>query len=452
MNYSLDDVDLAIEGLRSKLGVGKNQALQEEFAAGLHPHLLSYDKLSSSKCSLSVIEKYLVGAKSYLQQPSNFYDIFPACRAVNIVLFLNRALDALLRKKVTNLSQRLDRLTKESGHDPFDAVAFELITAARYLEHPSVTHVSFVEESPPKKTPDIILECLGIETSVECKKLDRSQNYTIAIRNAVRDSLNVIISSFRANDISALIDVTFHCDPKEVSTSQIVDASVAAFKHQSVIVEPEFTVKAARLPRYTNDNYMLYPSPDFFWKRYGFRIRSDWFGIVSQNICSRGRVKVPARLQGRLSGGESSWLDKLSWDTAVKWKISSEEVVAKYRRFAFDGLFKGIQQIKDSGLNSVVHLWLESEYYIGGRQSSLRDLLQRLSNNPSNDFGWVLINETLLDVSPKGCFDFIEHGHFIGGPGALTRKPIIVGIFLPDSSYSDTGEFGVGTELPDIDS
>jgi hypothetical protein len=159
---------------------------------------------------------------------------------VNVVQWLNTSLETLSANKAKELEPRLERLTREVDHDAFDAVMFELTAAARYAEQPTAAGLEFIAENPQKKTPDFVVRVDGAERSVECKKIDRAANFTVLIRNAVRDHLN-----------------------------------------------------------------------------------------------------------------------------EVKWKVSSEEVVARYRRFAFDGVFKGIEQLKGAGPDSTVHLWLESEYHLG---------------------------------------------------------------------------------------
>src|SRR6266487_3712945 len=98
MNFPFADVEHAINGLRSKLQRASSESLQDEFDAGLHPNLLSYGKLQTVGTSLPVLDKYLVGASSYLHQPSNYYDIFGVCRCLIIVQLLNAALDALQSK------------------------------------------------------------------------------------------------------------------------------------------------------------------------------------------------------------------------------------------------------------------------------------------------------------------------------------------------------------------
>ena len=129
-----------------------------------------------------------------------------------------------------------------------------------------------------------------------------------------------------------------------------------------------------------------------------------------------------------------------------------EDVAAKYRRFAFDGVFKALEQLKDSGPNSTVHLWLESEYSIGGRRATLADLLGRIGAKARDIFGLIVINETAFRHFAQGPLRHDrEHAHFIRGPSATTKEPRVYSVFTPDETRDDGAEFGVGKELPDID-
>jgi hypothetical protein len=445
-NYEMADAGSAIDTLRSSLGLVADSQLQTQFEAGLHPNLLSYEKIQASEISLPILEKYLIGASTYLHQPCNYYDIFRVCRCVNMVLFLSDAVTILAGKHVRGLEARLERLVRETEHDTFDSVAFELITAARYAEHSDVSHVEFIKESD-KLTPDLLVRFNNVDSFVECKKINRTQNHSILIRDVVRDCLNPVIADFRSKGISFLGNVAFNCDPKEVSQKQLADAMKASFNSRTAIIEPGFTVTANPLPRYEGESYTLYPSPFFYWNRYRFRLRSEWFGLVHQIF---GSFTRPADLPANLRGGRSTWLNKIDWDSAVKWKISSDEVVAKYRRFAFGGVFKGLEQIQDRGQNSCVHLWLETDHFVGSRKNAFFDLFNRIASKQKDVFGWLIINETLFDISPKGYFDLIEHAHMISGPMAVGSHPLVSGIFAPDDLAS-TNEFGIGQELPDID-
>jgi hypothetical protein len=130
--------------------------------------------------------------------------------------------------------------------------------------------------------------------------------------------------------------------------ASLSEACRAALDAGTAIVTSEFTVTTRRLPKYSNKDFALYPSPAFSWSRYHYRIRGEWFGIVHQLIGNPARIaETPKHLQG----GQSAWIDTVEWDSAIKWRISAEDVVAKYRRFPFDNLFDAINQI--DGLASI---------------------------------------------------------------------------------------------------
>jgi hypothetical protein len=426
MSFPFADVERAISGLRLKLKLPSNTRLQAEFDAGLHPNLLAYQKKGSGRAPLSALETYLVGATSYLHQPSNYYDIFGAGRCVIMVLLLDGALEVLKAKQVKGLPKRTKRLAHVVDPDEFDSTAFELVTAARYVLVPGIDRLEFIDEQPPNRTPDFLVARAGTNSFVECKKMVRVRDFSIDTRKRVRELLNKVISSFRHHDIPLLAEVAFNCDPQRVTAPSLLQACEAALHDRLPIVTSQFTVKATRLPTFESKDYTLYPSPRLSWIRYGYRIRSEWFGIVDQVIGTRARVaNVPKQLQG----GLSTWFDSIEWDAAIKWKITAGNAVGKYRRFGFDCLFDAIKQINNAGLDSTVHLWLESDYFIGGRREALLDFFRRLSESQGRTVGWVVINETLLDVSPKGNFDLLEHAHKIRGPTATGPHPLVSGVF-----------------------
>ena len=202
----------------------------------------------------------------------------------------------------------------------------------------------------------------------------RVRDFSVATRNTVRELLNGIISSFRRLGTSVLVEVAFNCDPKCASQSGLFEACQTALNDRTTIVTSQFTIKAKRLPKFKSKDYTLYPSPRFSWIRYGHRIRGEWFGIVHQLIGKRVRR---ANLPKHLQGGVSTWLDTIEWDAAIKWKITAEDIVGKYRRFPFSELFDdALEQINNSGSDSTVHVWLETDYFISRTARGVTRLFQ----------------------------------------------------------------------------
>jgi hypothetical protein len=283
---------------------------------------------------------------------------------------------------------------------------------------------------------------------VECKKVARVRQVNAATRAIIRERFNSVISHFRKKGVSALFEIDFTSDPVRMSDSELLHACCAALEENTAIVSGGFTVTAKVLPPFKHDGPVLYPSPRFSWLRYRHRVRSEWFGLVHALEAKPARLStVPEELRG----GISTWILSVAWDTAIKWKISSPDVVAKYRRFAFDGVFDAIKQINNSGKDSTVHVWVESDYFVGRRREVMLDLFNRLNQKDDQSVGWIVLNETLLDVSPLGRFDLIEHAHTIRGPMAISEDPIVSGIFGGIDESNPKAEFGIGAELPDID-
>jgi hypothetical protein len=77
--YSSIELEAAIEGVCNNLGIEVNAKLQREYQNGRHPKLLSYEKVETSTLQIPIIQKYLYGAKTIINQPCQYYDIFRLC-------------------------------------------------------------------------------------------------------------------------------------------------------------------------------------------------------------------------------------------------------------------------------------------------------------------------------------------------------------------------------------
>ena len=147
----------------------------------------------------------------------------------------------------------------------------------------------------------------------------------------------------------------------------------------------------------------------------------------------------------------STWLDDVDFDCKIKWRITNQEILARLQKISYKLLFKGLSQLRAMGTNTIMHSWIERGVW-GHRQDILMNFFNKLRSDQKEFFSWLIFNETILDVSPQGNIDLIEHAHIIQGPSATTPPPV-TNIFVNDKGMiSGLGEFGIGNELPDIDS
>ena len=444
---SFPELQAAIDGLCDKLGVKVDRQLQLEYQNGKHPTLLSYEKVDRSPITIPTIQKYLIGAKTILNQPCQFYDIERACRHFFFVQILNNAITDVI-KHVSNYESRIDKLLKEEYFDPFDAILYELAVAAQYSRSEKITKVNFLDEGSGK-SPDFECEIRGEQAFVECKRFDRDANIVSRIRDIVREKARLTLNSFREQNQSAILEVSFHKDPELISNTLIRDICFEAFKSRSAIIDGSLTAIAKPLPPQKLEDFVLFPSPMYFWQRYTYKNSAEWFGITNLMSAKFGRHMDVADDDGPVA---STWLDSTNFECAFKWKITDEDIIWRYKKLGYSRLFKGLEQLQSHGVHSVLHAWYERDNFVGHRKNELIDFFIRLNKSSKDLFSWIIFNETILNTSVNGIFDFIEHAHPISGPTAKTKEPLISSIFTPEDGYVYSGgEFGAGPELPDID-
>lgn len=449
MHYSKEDVAEAVARISERLNRPINEESQIEFEAGLYPNLLASERVGKSEIDIPVLEKYLMGALSYVRQPVTFYDIFRVCRCVNVVLNLDLSLIIHDKVQTENLEARLNRLVSEKNQERFDSTFFELVAAAGYAQISGVERVVFIKETPTKKTPDLLVVRGGSRDYFEFKKVERIKGHHMSVRNIVSNLLSPIVAQFQTRAISVTGEVIFHVDPNRVGNLEITSALNDALRTGTTIISNSFTATLRQIPGWDSSQApMLYPSPAFLSSRYDFKVRSEWFGIVHQILANFGHWEwTPEKLRH----GQSSWLNSVDWDSGIRWRIDHEETINRYRRFAFNNVFDALTQLKEASNDAGIHIWVESDYFLQGRRDILLDLFQRLKTNQRDRFSWIVVNETLVDVSPLGNFDLIEHAHMIQGPAASTRIPPVSSLFTVPDGDGGAGEFGVGRSLPDID-
>jgi len=440
------DVENAIRGVTEKLGISLDEKLQKEYQNGKHPGLLMYEKLEKPALEIPCIQKYLIGATTYLKQPCQFYDIYRSCRHVIFIQILNNALNIVI-DRVNNYEPRIERLLEESLYDGFESVLYEIVVASVYAKIADVKYVVFLDEKDAK-TPELEIILNNDNLFVECKKFNRNSDIVNQIRDTVRDKAKLTLDTFAAMNQSALIEVAFHIDPKVVSEFAIRDACVESFRNRSLIFEKEITVSVKPLNRQKFDEYLLYPSPKYYWERYGYKTNDEWFGITS---AMKARFAHHIDVEGVDYEPASTWLDDVDFECALKWKLTDEDIIWKYKRLGYSLIFDGLNQLQAKGQNSVLHVWFERDNSLGHRQNELLDFFYRLWSSQRDIFGWIVFNETILNVSVDGRFDLIEHAHPIRGPGATTEDPFVTGVFSDDKQRIKDGEFGIGNILPDID-
>lgn len=448
--YNNTDLQKALDTTCALLDISMDVTLCHDYQLGLKPDLLAYEKVSDGSSAIPAIQKYLIGTTTYLAQPTQFYDIFVCTRQAPLLQVLAKAIQDLVRGKVANHEERLDRLVRVTRYDEFESLLYELAVAAQYLRHPDTDAVEFIKETPHSKTPDILFSVAGLDCHAECKAMDRTKDFSIQMRNELRSKLQAINRRFRERRIAALVDITFSDDPRRISEARLVDAAVASLDAGTPILETGFTVQAVGLTCAPLDEYALFPSPKYYWERYGFRAKSEWFGLVHM---INGQHAAPTEDGASDHEGLSSWLSDVSWESAVKWKIDNDDITRKHRKIAFSKIFKGLEQLTSTGMLGHLHYWFERDHAVGNRQPELLELVEALRERNEHVVSWLIFNETVPDVPPHGKYDLIEHVHSVRGGTGFGTDPPVGNVFTTAQQGLARGpeSFGIGANLPDLE-
>lgn len=428
----------AVGRLASTLGIMQDPDIRSAYLRGECPTLLSYEKLERSTLQLPVINRYILGVESYLAQPSlkNFYDIFRVGRIVPLTVALDRAIQILVERKVGGAQERFGKLIRETSFDAFEAILYEIAVAAKYASLDDATSTRFLEEGATKQ-PDIESIIGGRKYYVECKKPDRRNDASIAMRNAIAPKFQRTFRMLSKSGVSAIVEASFTSDPAIVDDVVLKDMVFESLESGTPILSPWGTIRTSPIaPRRLKD-YALFPSPGYFSEHFGYDPDGEWQGLIP---CVEGKWAAP------------SWLDDVRWESAVKWKISNDELLWKVKKLGYKLIFDGFDQLNQAGDNTVLHYWFERDRAVGHRKKELMHFFETLRERDKDRFGWLIFNEVSPSLSVLGRFDFIEHAHILSGPARKEAEPHVTNVFVSDESTADgLGEFGVGHILPPID-
>jgi len=438
-----DDHEILSE-LHTFFGVKPEQEIVSAYLNGYLPELLIYEKLSPHQPHLTALERYLIGYESFIkfnEKVTQYYDIFRACRFTLLLQLFHQRLPFL--KNINGIDRKLEQLKCAKTFDEFESIFFEVFVATRYAQKLPTSKITFIEETS-NKSPDLEIIENGKSFFVECKKINRINLDHIEIRDRVRVLHTKVSEWARVNRISFLFEVSFGADPRKIDEALYLKGCKEACE-KGVFRSEAFEVNVQRLVRAELKDYKLNPSPGFFYERYNYRDGGEWFGLLPFS-----EISFKYFSENTLSRA-SSWIDEIGFECILKWKISSPEVVHLYQKLNFNLIFDGLEQLKQFGNQTILHVCFERNGAIGHRRRYLLKLYEKMNESKRDDFSWIVFNELCFDVSLKGRFDLIEHSHPISGPGRFSHQLIVESIFTNPVTTDQNTEFGIGASLPDID-
>lgn len=427
-----EELTRALARLRTVFNTSVPVEVQEAYLSGrlLDPGI--YEKVGTGSLDGHPLWAYFLMAEGFLRQPSLecYYDIFRASRTIPLLRSLDMAMTQLAGVET---SKHVARARDARTFDGLESTLFELIVAAAYQRRFSDGKVVFLEETPDLETPDFEVTFPHSKSIfVECKKLNRNNDFQAEVRKQARTLLSPLLWQLRLMRMQALVQVTFRKEVSQISPTEVMDAFMWAVGAEAVETESLLMEVGPLGP---SDEDFLYPSPKYFYRRFRYD-PERWHGLI------------PA-LEGRRYG--VSFFESASWDSAVLWRLDTTTAAWKANKFNFKLLFKGLDQLRPQRGETNLHVWIERDSAWGHRAKHLREFCRRIEGS-TEVFSHLLFNETFAQVTPGGYFDFQEHVSGLGGPKRTTEESAVLRVFTQaeDGEGSD-GEWGVGAILPSLD-
>jgi len=428
--------------LSSNLGITLDSNIKDQFFSGKNQDFLHYSKTERNELKIPAIIKYMLGVESYLAQPSkdHYYDIISAGRIIPITVALEHALRVLKTRNVYGYEERVQKLLNETNYDKFESTMYELIVAAKYASKTKKGNVRFIKETHIK-SPDIEARIRRRDYLIECKKPDRENNASLQIKEAIRKKLEKTFGEFFSHRYSAVMELSIHTDPNSLDENEILQAAIESYGHGNPILNKTFTLKVEKKEIRQSPYLDLYPAPGYFAKHFDYYPEGEWQGIIPVLDCT---------------WSTPGWIDNVNSYVAVKWKITDEEQIWRIKRIGYALIFKGFEQLNQTGSNVILHYWFETDRNIGSREKELRHLVETLFEK-NIKYDWLVLNETSPSLSPLGRFDFVENAHYSRGMSSIIFKGLkmripVTNVFLFDEdTFQNEGPFGVGAPLIPID-
>lgn len=421
-----------------------------EFLNGEHSELLSYEKTKNSKSDgLSALHKYLVLAGAFVEfntRISQYYDIYRTCRGTHIICSLAASL-ALIHR-LPNVNKLIRKMVNAKTFDEFDSIHFEAAVAARYVE--SGCSIEFIDSSE-EIAPEFRVIILGSTLHVECKRINRQSDLSIKIRNYLRSVTDLPSKYFYSKNQSLHFELDIVGDPLTITSQDLLFASLDASRksYRSKLYFGKFWLKCIPATMSPLETYTLHPSVKYYRDRYNFSEQDGWGGLVEKLECQYAFMKG--------GGPFSTWMDKVNWEYAVKWRISDPDTIDRLQKINFNRLKKAYEQVSSRNTPGIIHFCFERDASLGHRADKLKNLVEKVFLRDVFDYKIPLLlifNELEYEVTYQGQIDVREHAHYTGNFKVSHEDIPVTNVFtksVDPSEIEQYGKFGEGNKLIGLD-
>jgi hypothetical protein len=378
---------------------------------------------------------YLYLADTALHAPLK-YEPIQGARILPIFKRLGADLDLVVR--IRGVEDRVIRMLTSERRQP-DSALFELLVALIWSRN-GWKVVELLDERPPEKRPDIRAQEGSDEWFIECKRLQKSSDYSENEREKWLRMWVKLRDFLIDRRISAIFDIVFHVEldtlPDDFLLDQLSGKLPLVRLPCEIVSNDTWEVSArpidyAAAQKHLNKYMVKYPSEQLNELIGGHRDPNQGFTAAVE-----GRV-----VQLGEGGGNNRFLDELSFAVGAFWSCDADRAVGRKARDIRRHLAESLRQLPKSG-KGVVHIALETldgTIVEAERYARIVNSLYKF-DALDKDLQWVYCHLFQSYAPPHECWVIDEtvyyFGRFLGsGVEPLAKRSAIV----PDNTDSEAG-------------
>jgi hypothetical protein len=268
---------------------------------------------------------------------------------------------------VRGLDRKIKELLTHYKSAP-DGVLFEILVALSYAA--KGWDVELIEETPPVKSPDMVVRKGKREIFIECKRLDRRTTYSEKERNDFLRIWDAAVPVLVANKQWVWLKAMFHSEASTLPTdflANILKETLPIRNEETLIHESaDATIHARLIDRLTVQKHVEDYTVKFPTPMLNSLLGGDWAPDNSE-VTVASLVKA-----GHLVGCEApilaSYIDEIGWACGITRKFDSEASINKKAKDITKLLSEAVKQVPVDK-PSIIHIAAET---LEGRDVEVR--------------------------------------------------------------------------------
>lgn len=414
-------LDWFMEGLSAEEWSRRKNAI-EDYLEAVHAPYLSREAAPAPAPLSTYTDKmgwYLYLAETALTRVESYE---PTQGARVLPIFHRLGTDLGLLTTIGDIEGKRARLLTIDADAP-DSGLFEMLVALLWRRN-DWCDVDFVPATPASKSHDLIARAGKLEWAIECKRLAKDSEYSLAERAKWLRMWRQLSHYLVDRRMAVVLEIVFHV-PLETLDDNFLLSELGG--KLPLIVSPctiisnetwEVSVSGvdmAAAHRHLQHNFVKCPSEQLNELIAGYR------------DANRGFTSIVGGKMGRIGGGRGNnrYLDSLDFAAGAFWHCDADSVIDRKARDIRGRLAKAVAQLPD-GVPSVVHVGLETLDGVLVEAERYGRIFRTVSQfDPrGKDLGWVYCHLYQSYSPPDVAWTFDETVYYFSSPVTSHERPL----------------------------